>query len=93
MLVIRWPYLGGGNLFVEFKSHSENLANIKKDCLRLKSILKKFASRIVSWEFLVMSENSYNSKWLLTSFFCMLRTMQLISFVYIASRDHKKIFC
>ena len=31
-LVLRWSYLGKGGLFAEFKSHSENLANIKKDC-------------------------------------------------------------
>ena len=31
-LVLRWSYLGKGDLFAEFKSHSENLANIKKDC-------------------------------------------------------------
>ena len=30
---------------------------------------KVAASRIVSWEFLVISEDSYTSNWLLTSFF------------------------
>ena len=31
-LVLRWSYLGRRDLFAEFKSHSGNLANIKKDC-------------------------------------------------------------
>ena len=42
-LVVMWSYQGGrgvcvcvcvegGGLFAEFKNHSENLANIKKDC-------------------------------------------------------------
>ena len=29
-LIIRWSYVGGGGGFEEFKSHSGNLANIKK---------------------------------------------------------------
>ena len=31
-LVIRQSYLWGGGLFAEFKSYSEKLANIKKEC-------------------------------------------------------------
>ena len=30
-----------GSSFAEFKSPSENLANVQKDCLLLKAILKK----------------------------------------------------
>ena len=44
------------------------------------------ASRIVSWEFLVISKDSYTLKLLLMSFFsCVLRTVRLIIFVYIAA--------
>ena len=54
---------------IQFKSHSENLEN-KKGLSMTKTNFKKFAaSRIVSWGFSVNLENSYTSKWLLTSIF------------------------
>ena len=71
-------------LFAELKSQSENLANIEKDCPFQKPILKKVAaSRIVSWEFSVTSEDSKVAVDELFS--CVLRTMRLLSFVFIAT--------
>ena len=43
------------------------------------------ASWIVSWEFSVISKDSYITKRMLTNFFCVRRTIRLISFIYIAT--------
>ena len=59
-----------------FKSTSENLANIQKYCSRLVAIFKKVAA---SWT--ALCEDSNTSKWLLMSYFCVLRSTPLISFV------------
>ena len=45
MLVIRWSYLGSGELFAELKSTSGNLTNIEKDCPGLEPIFKKLVRR------------------------------------------------
>ena len=52
-------------------SPSENLSNVKKGFAWLKAIFKKIAasSIVVSWEFLVISEDSYTTKRLLMSYF------------------------
>ena len=44
-LAIRWSYLGSGDLFAEFKSHSGKLASIEKDFPWLKTILKRLVRR------------------------------------------------
>ena len=53
-LVTRWSYLGGlstGGSFAEFKSPSENLANVQIDCPWLKATLKKLLRRGYHWNF------------------------------------------
>ena len=78
-LVIGWSYLGVGSLFAEFKSNSENLANTKKDCPWLKSILKKLRN---ANSFLGIFGNFrgelYHKVALDKLFFYVLRTMRLI---------------
>ena len=98
-LVTRWSYLRGlttGDSFVEFKIPSENLANVQKRLSMTKSNFEKVAaSRIVSLEFLgtalKISEDSsiWGQLYLKVAahelFSCVLRTVQLFSFVYITT--------
>ena len=93
-LVTRWSYLGSlttGGLFAEFKSSFWRFGKCWKRLSMAKTIFEKVAaSRLISWEFPVIFEN-YTSNWLLTRAFYMLKTKQLFSFVYIATRRYLEL--